>query len=144
MGLSSSQGRLLLLTSRLSDIQLQEMLVAQNQGRLAYQSEKAAQTYNEAMNNFKLVIKVPDTTEDGKYKQENLTYKNMTEMGYLATNASGDIYLKKITGEEVLAGLYNQLSAAQTDEERTEIQAKIDAKISEINAAAENGEEYYE
>ena len=144
MGLSSSQGRLLLLTSRLSDLQLQEMMVAQNQSRLAYQSEKAAQTYSAAMNNYKLMIKVTNADSEGGYKQENLTYDNMTQMGYLATNANGDVYLKKLSGEEIIAALQQRLASATTDEEKATIQAEIDAKQAEINTATANGEEYYE
>ena len=143
MGLSSSQGRLLMLTSRLNDIQLQEVMVSQRQGQLAFQSEKAAQVYSEAMNNHKLMIKLPSTNEDGKYTQENLTYKNMTQMGYLATNANGDLYLKKLSGEEVLAALEKKLAAAP-EEEKDAIKAEIDAKKAQIADAEENGEEYYE
>ena len=60
MGLSSSQGRLLMLTSRLNDIELSEVMIAQRQARLAFKSEKAASEYNEKMSNYKIQIKLPD------------------------------------------------------------------------------------
>ena len=50
MGLSSSQARLLLLTSRLSDIELQEVMISQRQSQLARKSQEAAEVYSDAMN----------------------------------------------------------------------------------------------
>ena len=81
MGLSSSQGRLLMLTSRLSDIELSEVLISQRQNELAMKSEKAADIYNQAMNNTKLTIKTTDENENNKF--EDLTYNNLTENGYM-------------------------------------------------------------
>lgn len=95
MGLSSSQARLLMLTSRLSDIELAEVLISQKQNTLAWESEKAATEYNEAISNYKLQIKVTDGTEDKGYKKEDVTYNNMTLMGYLVANANKEIYLQK-------------------------------------------------
>ena len=95
MGLSSSQGRLLMLTSRLSDIQLQETIISQRQNQLAWQSEAVAREYNEATSNYKLEIKIPDAEDEDSFEKESLTYENMSQMGYLPTNAEGDVYLKK-------------------------------------------------
>ncbi len=95
MGLSSSQARLLMLTSRLSDIELGEVLISQKQNTLAWESEKAASEYNDAVSNYKLQIKVTDDTESKGYKKEDVTYSNMTSMGYLVTNAKKEIYLQK-------------------------------------------------
>lgn len=95
MGLSSSQGRLLMLTSRLSDIELSEIMISQRQNQLAWQSEKVASEYNEAMSNYKLTIKVTDESEDKGYSTQDLNYDNMTQMGYLATTAKNQVYLKK-------------------------------------------------
>ncbi len=95
MGLSSSQARLLMLTSRLSDIELGEVLISQKQNTLAWESEKAASEYNDAVSNYKLQIKVTDGTESKGYKKEDVTYSNMTSMGYLVTNANKEIYLQK-------------------------------------------------
>ncbi len=91
MGLSSSQGRLLMLTSRLSDIQLSETLISQRQNQLAWQSEEAASVYSEAMNNMKLTIKTTD--DDGSTSLEDLTYSNLTSSGYLLVDSSGNLYL---------------------------------------------------
>ncbi len=95
MGLSSSQGRLLMLTSRLSDIELSEIMISQQQNQLAWQSEAAASDYNDALSNYKLTIKVTDSTSSSGYTTENLNYSNMTSMGYLVTNANSEIYLEK-------------------------------------------------
>ncbi len=95
MGLSSSQGRLLMLTSAISDVQLGEILISQKQNQLATQSEDAAQAYSEATSNYKMQIKVTDKDSLIGYKTEDLNYKNLSAMGYLVTNNKGQIYLTK-------------------------------------------------
>lgn len=132
MGLSSSQGRLLMLTSRLSDLQLQEVMVGQRQMELAWQSEEAAKVYNEAMSNFKLTIKLPDGTEDSGYKTEDLKYGNMTQLGYLVSGANGEIYLEKDeeTGEWIIPKDMNGNDLLTIDEETG--QAEINGEKYEI------------
>lgn len=95
MGLSSSQGRLLMLTSRLSDIELQEIMISQRQNQLAWKNEDAAKEYNDKMNNYKISIKVDDANEEKGYRKESLSYENMIGAGYLAVGANDTIYLKK-------------------------------------------------
>lgn len=95
MGLSSSQGRLLMLTSRLSDIELSEILISQRQNQLAWESEKVAKEYNDAVSNYKIVVKIPDSSETVGFKREDLSYTNMSSMGYLVTDANDNIYLTK-------------------------------------------------
>lgn len=93
MGLSSSQGRLLMLTSRLSDIQLSEVLISQRQNELAMKSEEAANVYNQAMNNMKLTIRT--TGSDESSNMEDLTYSNLTQNGYMLVDAAGNLYMTK-------------------------------------------------
>ena len=148
MGLSSSQGRLLMLTSRLSDLQLQEVMVGQRQMELAWASEEAAKVYNDAMSNFKLTIKLPDATEESTFKREDLTYSNMTSMGYIVSNADGAIYLEKeeyeLNAEEILSILYTQLEETTDESERQALQEKINEVTQKHNEAAANGTTYTE
>ena len=95
MGLSSSQGRLLMLTSRLSDIELAQIMISQRQNQLAWESEKISKEYNEAMSNYKLTIKVPDASENKGFTIEDLSYENMSELGYLITDAQNRVYIRK-------------------------------------------------
>ena len=95
MGLSSSQARLLLLTSRLSDIELQEVMISQRQSQLARKSQEAAEVYSDAMNNYKLTIRVVDPDDEDGYIHEDLSYDNMTAMGYIATTSENQVMLKK-------------------------------------------------
>lgn len=134
MGLSSSQGRLLMLTSRLSDIELQQIMISQRQNQLAAAGQKAAEEYNNAMSNCKLMVKVPNENEKTGYTKEDLSYTTMTQMGYLPTSADGSIYLKpKKTQNEIdLDNLYVQYNAATSDADRATIQAEIDAKLKAI------------
>lgn len=138
MGLSSSQGRLLMLTSRLSDLQLQEVMVGQRQMELAWESEEAAKVYNEAMSNFKLTIKLPDGSEDGGYKTEDLKYSNMTQLGYLVSGINGEIYLEKDeeTGEWIIPEDMNGNKLLEIDPETGE------AKIGEERYPIADGSAY--
>ena len=93
MGLSSSQGRLLMLTSRLSDIELAQIMISQRQNQLAWESEAAAKEYNEAVSNYKLTIKVPDPDKQDAFVKQDLTFQNMYDMGYRLVDSKGNIYL---------------------------------------------------
>lgn len=95
MGLSSSQGRLLMLTSRLSDVELGEVMISQRQSELARNSEKVAKEYNDAISNYKLVVKVSDSSERLGFRKEDLNYKNASQAGYIVTDANKNVYLKK-------------------------------------------------
>ena len=97
MGLSSSQGRLLMLTSRLSDIELEQILLSQRQSRLAFDQEKVAKTYSDAMNNYVLKVNVPDLsgTNESSTNQMPLTLDNMYAAGFIIADEQGNIYLTK-------------------------------------------------
>ena len=95
MGLSSSQGRLLMLTSRMSDIELNMTLVSQRKNKLAMSSEKAAKAYNEAMSNYKMIVNVTDTNEKKGYKANDISYNALSSMGYVLSDSKNNIYLKK-------------------------------------------------
>ena len=146
MGLSSSQGRLLMLTSRLSDIELQQIMISQRQNQLAAAGQKAAEEYNNAMSNCKIVIKMPNENEKVGYTKEDLTYKNLTQMGYLPTNGAGAVYLKKteteLNAETMLEILYSQLENTTDEAERTAIQEKIEDVQQKDADAKANGETY--
>ena len=148
MGLSSSQGRLLMLTSRLSDIELQQIMISQRQNQLAAAGQKAAEEYNNAMSNCKIMIKMPNENEKVGYTKEDLTYKNLTQMGYLPTNGAGAVYLKKteteLNVETMLEILYSQLENTTDEEERTAIQEKIEDVQQKDAEAKANGETYTE
>lgn len=144
MGLSSSQGRLLMLTSRLSDIELQEILISQKQNQLATQKTQAAQNYSEAMNNYKLTIKMPDENESGGYSKKDVEYSNLISSGYLVTNADGDIYLPTRTGEEIIASLESQISNTTDETEKQKLQERLDDVKTKTKEAENNGEVYKE
>ena len=93
MGLSSSQGRLLMLTSRLSDIELAQIMISQRQNQLAWDRENVSKEYNDAVSNYKLTIKVPDASKEDAFVKEDLNFENMYDMGYRLVDAKGNIYL---------------------------------------------------
>ncbi|MBQ9245336.1 hypothetical protein IJ182_03615 [bacterium] len=113
MGLSSSQGRLLMLTSRMSDVELSEILISQRQNRLAWEKSKIADEYTQALSNHKLVIKTDPTSKD----KEDLTYNTLTNAGYLVTNEKGDIYLlKDENGDWIVPKNLNDEYLLETDD----------------------------
>lgn len=136
MGLSSSQGRLLMLTSRLSDIELQQMIISQRQNQLAWKEAEAAKEYSEAMNNYKLVMKVPD--EEGERQNKDLTYSTLTQMGYLVTDKTGNIYLeqKEVTVADKKAQLNAQL--ANTPENETELREQLAQQLAELEGKSDD------
>ncbi|MBE7705258.1 MAG: hypothetical protein E7Z90_05545 [Cyanobacteria bacterium SIG29] len=144
MGLSSSQGRLLMLTSRLSDIELQEILISQKQNQLASQKTQAAQNYSEAMNNYKLTIKMPNENESGGYSKQDVEYSNLISSGYLVTNADGEIYLPTRTGEEIIASLESQIINTTDETEKQKLQERLDDVKAKTEEAQNNGEVYKE
>ena len=120
MGLSSSQGRLLMLTSRLSDIELNEVLISQKKSQLAQQSEKAAKDYQESISNYTIKVHVPDLTgEEAKgYTNEEISFSALAQAGYLVHNSSGDIYMfnkiKDAEGNESFAPIVDASGNALT------------------------------
>lgn len=58
MGMSASQARLLTITSRLSDLELEAQRISNNKIRLATKSESIATAYTAALNNKKLIVSV--------------------------------------------------------------------------------------
>ena len=140
MGLSSSQGRLLMLTSRLSDIELQQMLISQRQNQLAWKEADAAKEYSEAMNNYKLVMKVTDA--DGERVDKDLDFSTLTSMGYLVTNSSGAICLEKeiFTKSQLLEDVNSKLQQDNlTDEERASLTARKEQLEKENDNYTEKG-----
>jgi len=63
MGLAASQGRLLLLTARKSDLELQAQQISQDRLLLSIQQETIAQDYSDAVNNQIYQIKPSGETE---------------------------------------------------------------------------------
>ena len=97
MGISSSQCRLLMLTSRLSDIELEQILLSQRQNRLAFDQEKVAKTYSDALSNYKLMVKVPDLQGKSETSTNavNLSHENLNLAGFVIADEQGNLYLNK-------------------------------------------------
>ena len=139
MGLSSSQGRLLMLTSRMSDIEFQQIMLSQRQNRLAWDQEKVAKEYSEAMNNFKLEIRMPDSTdEDASYKNQPVNFNNLSQMGYLICDAQGNIYLQKgadgkwVTPQDMYGNDLVKLDDPSAENPTARIYESLDAEREEI------------
>ncbi|MBQ7287338.1 MAG: hypothetical protein IJW73_06220 [Candidatus Gastranaerophilales bacterium] len=82
MGLSASQGRLLLLTARRSDLEYRAQQISQKRLVLSQQLEEISLEYENATSNrqMKIDLFLNDGTEDSKTKTQrqcNLTYADL-------------------------------------------------------------------
>lgn len=77
MGMSASQARLLTLTARLSDLELRAQMISNSKIRLSMESETAAETYADALDQTKLSLLTGYSTT-GAAQYTDLTYDNLT------------------------------------------------------------------
>lgn len=100
MGLSSSQGRLLSITARLTSNEYESQQISNAKMRLATQSQEASKEYIEALNAKKLQYTTYDAKGDAIV--QNLTagalyqYSDLKNQ-YLLTNISGQVLLMQET-----------------------------------------------
>ncbi|MGM9993457.1 MAG: hypothetical protein ACI37R_01860 [Candidatus Avigastranaerophilus sp.] len=156
MGLSSLQGRLLMLVGRQSDVELQQMDISEMQNRLAMTQMQVAQEYNDALNNKKLVIKVEKDSDTFEYEKKDVDYETMSSEGLVAVTARNEVLLKKDKdgnwiipttkdGEE-LVSIENGKAIILNDTEKTEYKIKDGTKYlangESITKAFENGALY--
>src|SRR5574344_2624099 len=96
MGLSASQARLLSITARLTNNELQSQLITSAKMRLADKSDSVSETYNDALASTKLQFQYYD--DNGKNQTYDLTPKFLysyepLKNQYAIKNASSDKYL---------------------------------------------------
>ncbi len=84
MGLAASQGRLLLLTARKSDLELQAQCITQQRLLLATQQETIAEEYADATNNQLYQVRLPGSSE-----YTPLTVYSLNEL-YYGTDATSE------------------------------------------------------
>lgn len=76
MGMSASQARLLTLTARLSDLELQAQQISNSKLRLAVQTEGITKAYSDSLNKKKLTIMTG--YNEGTAIYSNVTFDNLT------------------------------------------------------------------
>ena len=96
MGMSASQARLLTLTSRLSDLELQAQQIGNAKIRLSQKTAEAAADYNKALT--KQVLQVE--TGPGKYIEA--TARNLTTFGAVS-DTDPQRFLKNSSGQVLVA-----------------------------------------
>lgn len=83
MGLAASQGRLLLLTARKSDLELRAQQITNTEMILAMQTEAIAKEYSNKLSNKDLMLITAIGVLDGAAsKSVNVSYTSLTESGY--------------------------------------------------------------
>jgi len=97
MGLASSQARLLLLTSRKSDLEYKSQMISQRKIQLALQTEGLGSEYTKAMSNTRLMMTTYISGSQGDKLTEQVSYKRLTEStqfgNLLITDPAGNILL---------------------------------------------------
>lgn len=98
MGLSSSQGRLLSITARLTSNEYESQQISNAKMRLATQSQAASDDYINALNSQQVLYTTYD--EKGNSTAERLTANAMYQYAdmknqYLLTNTSGQVLLQQ-------------------------------------------------
>lgn len=102
MGLSASQAKLLSLTSRMADLELQSQQISNAKTRLSDQSNNASKDYSNALN--KQLLKVYSGLDDnGKATYSDATAYNLTN--YNAANSISDIqrFIKNEGGDVIIS-----------------------------------------
>lgn len=100
MGMSASQARLLQLTARLSDLELQAQQISNAKIRLSQDSEAAATAYSDALN--KETLKVYSGTSDGNSTYVQATAYNLTTYGAVSTTDK-QRFLKDSSGKVIVS-----------------------------------------
>lgn len=108
MGMSASQARLLSITARLSNNELEQQSIAHSKQRLAENSEQANNTYLDAMSKTKYQILTGYNGNSANY--QDLTYAQLTGA---STVAVGKQYIVKSRGGQVLVS--SQIAKAFKD-----------------------------
>lgn len=123
MGLSASQARLLTLTTRLSDLELQAEQISNAKIRLSSDSESVSNKYSDALNTGKYTI-LSGVNNSGIYTYSDLTYNSLTGPDsplvsqYCVTDVNNNVVVPKNVALyfEASSSLDNFLSYLQNDD----------------------------
>lgn len=97
MGLSASQLRLLALTGRKSDLELQGQQINQRRLQLAYQMEQISDDYTRKISNRNLFV---DVTGDNDWEQA--TVEALNELGYTVLSSEDGLEIDDTISAELL------------------------------------------
>lgn len=136
MGMSASQARLMSLTSRLSDLELQAQQIQNQKIRLADMSEQASRKYSDALD--KELLRV-STTIAGSSTQVVATAANLTNYGAISISDK-QRFIKNSNGQLLVTGAvlaaYNNAIAAPAGQLDTFIADLRTAHVMTDTAAA--------
>lgn len=159
MGLAASQGRLLLLTARKSDLEYRAQEISQRRLLLATELETVSAKYARKTANRQMKIVMKETGlqqgEANRTKSLNLTYSRLMQYGtndgdkvsdYRVKNAKGEIVVPTKSDLEALA---KQINANSTDSpyqagEKSTIKATISGNKMTVSGKDQNGNTIHE
>ncbi len=135
MGLASSQARLLLITSRKSDLEYRATQITQRKLLLATKSEQVATDYSKAVANKCWVMNTFDSK--GNASQIPMTAKNLDSNGYVIKDSKGN---KISVSSQSNASVNNTTYLAQkleSGEWHIENPKAADNKVIDLNSDAQ-------
>lgn len=104
MGMSASQARMLSLTARMSDLELQAQSISNAKIRLADESEAASRNYSEALDKQKLTVK---SFSDGETRYIDATAYNLTHY-HAVSDMDKQRFIKDASGRVLIDGEMGQ------------------------------------
>lgn len=126
MGMSASQARLLTLTARLSDLELQAQQISNAKIRLSQESEQASLAYSDALS--KEQIKVYSGTTDGTSTYIQATAYNLTTYNAVSSTDK-QRFLKTSSGAVVVS---SDVATAYTNADSTVVYTETAANLQKM------------
>lgn len=121
MGLGTSQARLLTLTSRLSNLELQAQVLSQQKMSLSTSSTQASEDYNNALNKQKVTVYNGQTSSTGAI-YSNATANNMTN------------YTSGSAQSRLLKDSYGRVIVSQSSAEALQTASAVISEISKLGS----------
>jgi len=114
MGMSASQGRLLTLTARLSDLEFSAQSISNSKIRLATQSEEIAKNYADALDKKKLMVSTGFNSETNTRTYSQATVAMLTGFNTVSSLEAQRL-LKDSNGRVAVSSAFAAAYSASTD-----------------------------
>ena len=146
MGLAASQGRLLLLTARKSDLEYRAQEISQRRLILATELETVSSKYARATANrqMKITMKVK-MGEANQTQTKNLTYKNLIEYGRNDDGTGNSIYRIKNSRGQVVVSDASELpkTASEAGYQGDGVTVKVEGNRAIVSGTDKNNNDVY-
>lgn len=146
MGLAASQGRLLLLTARKSDLEYRAQEISQRRLILATELETVCSKYARATANRQMKITMQVKMGEANQTQtKNLTYKNLIEYGRNDDGTGNSVYRIKNSRGQVVVSDASELpkTASAAGYQGDGVNVKVEGNRAIVSGTDKNGNDVY-